>query len=79
MIYRGTRVRPATAQHAVKYLRAAESLAAAGQTTSYEALDSIGRSIHVPCRAVGVAKVALHSAKGDLQAAIDLLKDYVCE
>ncbi|TAN27676.1 MAG: hypothetical protein EPN31_09770 [Castellaniella sp.] len=77
MIYHGNQVPPATARHAARYLQDAwvkTGELAPGPREAADAFEQVAGEITVPCRAIGVARQALRSARYDVAAAIKRLE-----
>lgn len=78
MIYHGNQVTRGTAHHAAQYLRDAWEKTgepAPGPRTVADAFEQVASTITVPCRAIGVARQALRSARYDVATAIKGLEN----
>lgn len=78
MIYHGNQVARGTAHHAAQYLRDAWEKTgepAPGPRMAADAFEQVASAITVPCRAIGVARQALRSARYDVATAIKGLED----
>ncbi|MER1940613.1 hypothetical protein ABS755_07885 [Castellaniella sp. FW104-16D08] len=76
MIYHDNWVARATARHAARYLQDAQALTLgnAGPRAAAEAFEQVASTVTVPCRAIGVARQALRSARYDIAVAIKELE-----